>query len=402
MSDALTTRIVPSVQVFTGDCLDILPTLPAESVQCVVTSPPYWNLRDYGTGQWSGGDAACAHEPRRRPHGPNAARPGRRFTADDYQREHCRRCGAQRIDRQLGLEETPQRYIERIVQVFVEIRRVLRNDGTVWLNLGDTYATHAQGHGGFGTSTLDESSATRQNVTRAHRRGIGANVAAGSFGLKDKDLVGLPWRVAFALQEAGWYLRSDIIWAKPSPMPESVRDRPTKSHEYVFLLAKCSSYFYDAEAIKEPVTGNAHHRSTSVNPKAKIPTGWDTGPGGHNELAGRYRSRQNESFAAAVAGLVSMRNKRSVWTIASRPYPEAHFATFPEALVEPCILAGSREGDVVLDPFAGSGTALAVAKRLGRSAVGIELNEEYVSLIHKRLDAITMPLPLYAGQEEAS
>ncbi len=206
-------------------------------------------------------------------------------------------------------------------------------------------------------------------------------------GLKPKDLCGMPWRVAFALQADGWYLRSDIIWHKPNPMPESVRDRPTKAHEYLFLLSKSERYYYDADAIKEPTTGSAHHRGQGVNPKAeKWPNAWSAESGRHDGVGnGRFRPKQNESFSAAVVRTVERRNKRTVWSLATKPYPGAHFATFPPKLVEPCILAGCPVGGVVLDPCAGSGTTLLVAKEHGRNSVGIELNPDYVKMARVRL-----------------
>jgi DNA modification methylase len=296
------------VVVYCGDCLEILPLLPAESVNCCVTSPPYWGLRDYGT------------------------------------------------DGQLGLESTPEAYVTKMVAVFREVRRVLRDDGTVWLNLGDSY----NGSGGVGGNGKQHTN--QGSVDRPDNR-------AGWSGLKPKDLVGIPWRVAFALQADGWYLRQDIIWHKPNPMPESVTDRCTKAHEYIFLLSKSSKYFYDADAIKEPVSGTAHARGHGVHPKSTEP-----GSG----------IKQNSSFSAAVKGLVDERNKRSVWTVGTKPYPGAHFATFPPELIAPCIMAGCPEGGTVLDPFTGSGTTAAVAQKNGCKFVGCELNPEYIELIKKR------------------
>lgn len=298
-----------------GDCRAVMRDLIADGVrvQCIVTSPPYWGLRDYG------------------------------------------------VEGQLGLEPTFPEWLETMVEVFDLCRQMLADDGTLWLNMGDSYNTGN----------------------------------AGS-GVKYKDVVGQPWRFALAMQDAGWWLRQDIIWSKPNPMPESVRDRCTKAHEYLFLLAKSERYYFDAEAIKEPVTGNAHERGTGVNPKA-APSGWDTGPGGHRSMTGRYpgtgvgfghgfdkapkpRAKQNASFSAAVTDLVDTRNRRSVWTIPTQAFEGAHFATFPEALVAPCILAGSRPGDIVFDPFLGSGTVASVAQRLGRRWLGIELKPEYLAL----------------------
>ncbi len=315
-----------------ADVLDGLSQLPDESVHCVVTSPPYWDLRDYGT------------------------------------------------DGQIGLEATPEEYVERMVAVFREVHRVLRSDGTLWLNMGDSYMSGSRGNGGSGS----KSPLQRRNRGSYFRRS--SRYTPPRCALPAKNLIGMPWRLAFALQADGWWLRADIIWVKPCPMPESVKDRPTKAHEYVFLLSKSARYCYDAKAIREPVTGNAHARGDGVNPKARVPSGWDTGPGNHKARRGRYpRSKQNESFSGAVNELVSDRNKRSVWTIASEPFPDAHFATFPIKLVEPCVLAGCPEGGVVLDPFCGSGTTGVVALRADRRFVGIELNEQYVEMARRRI-----------------
>jgi DNA modification methylase len=270
---------------------------------------------------------------------------------------------------QLGLEKTPQEYVEKLVKGFREVKRVLRDDGTLWLNLGDCYATGAgsgRSIGGdcFGKSNkvIDEGSFP---VCQPNRMALP--------GLKSKDLVGVPWRVAFALQADGWYLRSDIIWHKPNPMPESVTDRPTKAHEYIFLLSKSAKYYYDAEAISE--TSSYVHRR-SVSPSSRNGTG-------RNDC-----DREVGDF-----GKEGTRNKRSVWTVNTNCYSEAHFATFPPDLIKPCILAGCPLGGTVLDPFGGSGTTGQVALELGRSAILIELNPEYVKLIGHRTN-VTPGLPL--------
>lgn len=343
------------VTVYEGDVLEVLRDMADESVDCVVTSPPYWGLRDYGV-------------------------PG-----------------------QIGLERTPPAFVAVMVEVFREVRRVMRERGTLWLNLGDSYLSRPdnfmrarRGH----NSTLSGLPGPAGVLNAPHRK--------PQQGIKPKDMVGIPWRVAFALQEDGWYLRSEIIWHKPNAMPEAVKDRPTKAHETVFLLTKSARYHYDADAIAEPASGTAHARGSGVNPKARIPSGWDTGPGGHRQRIGRYpgigaktaaasahpdqgrpmrvrtRPRQNASFSAAINELVPIRNSRTVWTIPTQPHPEAHFATFPDELARRCIAAGCPSGGTVLDPFAGSGTTLAVARDLGRRAVGIELHPEYVRLIEKR------------------
>lgn len=315
-----------SVHILAGDCREVLPTLPEGSVHCVVTSPPYWGLRDYG------------------------------------------------VAGQLGLEPAPEEYVESMVAVFREVRRVLRDDGTVWLNMGDGYTGTATPGGPLGLKRDGRTEAGRAATVereRARRMEECLPVKAGN-GLKPKDLVGMPWRLAFALQADGWYLRADIVWAKPNPMPESVTDRPTKAHEYVFLLTKSARYFYDAEAVREPASDYTAHTNGR---------GVDVG-GKHD------RTRINGNVPTPMAG----RNLRSVWTIPSAPFPEAHFATFPPALASRCIQAGSRMGDTVLDPFAGSGTVGAVAERLGRHSVLVELSPEYVAMAKRR----TAQLGLFA------
>jgi len=288
-----------------GDCREKMKELEPESVQMCVTSPPYWGLRDYGH------------------------------------------------DDQLGLEETPDEYTANMVEVFRHVKRVLKDDGTLWLNLGDSYAGNNSrasdgGRAGYGTK----------------REGVFNNLSGN---LKSKDLVGIPWRVAFALQADGWYLRQDIIWHKPNPMPEPVTDRCTKAHEYIFLMSKSEKYFYDADQIKEKAVGERW----GGNKPMDINNSKDQ----DNQFKGLSRERDMVS---------EFRNKRSVWTVTTKPYSDAHFAVFPEKLIEPCILAGSRTGDVVLDPFFGSGTTGEVAERFGRNYIGIELNEDYKSLQQKR------------------
>ncbi len=323
-------------RIFHGDCRIVLPTLEDKSVQTCVTSPPYWGLRDYGN------------------------------------------------DAQIGLEPTPSLYVEALVNVFREVRRVLKDDGTLWLNLGDSYARAAekgqhkpgdsgkQGYvydrGGGRASACMPKTSTEGSHDGVVRRGDRPGSRAFVDGLKPKDLVGIPWRVAFALQRDGWYLRSDIIWEKLNPLPESVLDRPTKAHEYVFLLSKSERYFYDADAIAEAATGrdpgNRVHRGAHA---------YEHGDEHHRTKGGLIE-----------VGARDKKNKRSVWTIASEPYSGAHFAVMPTALVVPCILAGSRIGDTVLDPFGGSGTTGTVANELGRNAMLIELVEAFVELGHER------------------
>lgn len=307
-------------QILEGDCREVLRSLPAQSAQTCVTSPPYFGLRDYGN------------------------------------------------DEQIGLEPTPDEFVAVLVEVFREVRRVLRDDGTVWLNLGDSYA-QAKGHGHW-ESRNGKGDENAQKVRQRWR-----NVDASDFGVKPKDLLGIPWMVAFALRADGWYLRSDIIWSKPNPMPESVTDRPTKAHEYLFLLSKGSRYFYDADAIREQ--GQDWSRGgpgVGIEPTHHYGVG-NGGNAGLADLAGRYKTGEQ------AAG----RNRRSVWTVATQSYSGAHFATFPPKLIEPCILAGSAKGDVVLDPFAGSGTTGVVAGQLQRDFVGVELNPEYAAMARERI-----------------
>jgi DNA modification methylase len=323
------------------------------SVQTIVTSPPYWGLRDYGTASWEGGDPTCTHRA------PDEA--GRTQKPSAGQREHagrfagptCWACGARRLDRQIGLEASPAEYVATIVNVGRELWRVLRDDGTLWMNLGDSYAT--------GTTTDRMPTSINGAAVPASWSNRSQKERCGTpLGLKTKDLVGIPWRVAFALQADGWYLRSDIIWSKPNPMPESATDRPTKAHEYIFLLTKSERYYFDADAIREPASDNTHSRGNGIGQK-------------NLTIESGQRIKHNHDFALAIRGHVTERNKRSVWHVATEPYPEAHFATFPEALIEPCILAGARLGDIVLDPFIGSGTTGAVCDRLMRRWVGLDL-----------------------------
>lgn len=397
-----------TVRIVQGDCREVLRTLPDQSVHCIVTSPPYYGLRDYGTAQWEGGDPSCEHVREKR--GASTIDGGHYQSREIYP-SSCGKCGARRVDRQMGLEATPDEFVAGMVAVFRECRRVLRDDGTLWLNIGDTYATSG-GPGWQGKS--GQRSARRFTGTR-NTVGLREQSRTAFAGHKPKDLLGIPWMLAFALRADGWYLRQDIIWAKPNPMPESVRDRCTKAHEYLFLLSKSPRYYYDADAIAESAIDASRGRQVGVG-------GWASGPGNHSVLdhAGKNRG-QSHGEAVKMAGgkgnrktfrgggvytqgrsfdndaepcndsignapnESGTRNKRSVWYIATQPFKEAHFATFPPALVEPCILAGCPEGGTVLDPFGGAGTTGLVADRLQRDAVLIELNPEYVELEKRRI-----------------
>jgi DNA modification methylase len=365
-----------TVRILKGDCRDVLRTSPDESVHCVVTSPPYWGLRDYG------------------------------------------------VDGQIGLEAGYAEYVDAVVAVFREAWRVLRADGTLWLNLGDAYAgswgaqsrgaapsdkstLQGNGHTGGGPK-LKSLSAIQIN---AHPKGTETGSIKRTPGMKPKDLIGLPWRVAFALQADGWYLRQDIIWSKPNPMPESVRDRCTKAHEYLFLLSKSERYFFDQAAILEPVapatierlsqpTLADQHGSYRVPGKTNGPMRAVKRSGNKSRVAGSERGIPGAA-PGAIVGVVASgvpwegaeRNKRSVWTVTTQPFSEAHFATFPPSLIEPWILAGCPADGTVLDPFGGAGTTGLVADRLQRNAILIELNPEYAAMAERR---ITGDAPLLA------
>ncbi len=383
-------------QILLGDVREQLATLPDHSVQCCVTSPPYWGLRDYGTATWDGGDPECGHAPEKR--GGRFATPVSSKQAPNagsgtISARECP-CGARRVDNQIGLEPTPAAYVETMVEVFREVRRVLRDDGTLWLNLGDSYAASSSGQTSSRVVSVNTKQATNlgADIFAPHRNGV-------PVGLKPKDLVGIPWRVAFALQADGWWLRSDIIWSKPNPMPESVTDRPTKAHEYIFLLTKSARYFWDAEAVKEPYAEATVPRrgraQTSVDRLEGVP---GQEPHGLHGLR-PYRGKATKDYDGALAQNPSDTkrrvqesiekgsgaNCRSVWEITTQPYPDAHFATFPEALPERCIKAGTKKADTVLDPFCGSGTTGVMAIRSGCDFIGIELNAEYLQLARKRL-----------------
>ena len=417
-----------TVDIRQGDALQVLKSMPSGSAHCCVTSPPYWTLRDYGIqpSVW-GGDPGCEHSwdvetvnteigrgnwsqavnGRGEAQGDiSEFREPIRATAE---RGFCRKCGAWKGC--LGLEPRLDLYVEHIVTVFCEVFRVLRKDGTLWLNLGDCYTTKPHGNGPtFGTKLVNS---CNRASSRRDRAAVIPPVRACGAELKPKDLVGVPWLVAFALRKDGWYLRRDIIWEKPNCMPESCKDRPTTSHEYVFLMSKSARYYYDAEAVKVPASPDTHARYArgrsnshkyadggpgkqtiakrfdhmvhhpGVNPKSMaVPTGRDTGPGAHNKRVGRYK--QNPSFSAAVKDVVEERNLRSIWRIPSKGFSGAHFATFPPKLVEPCILAGCPTGGTVLDPFGGSGTVGMVAEKNGRNSILIELNPKYIEMARRR------------------
>ena len=319
-------------------------------VQTCVTSPPYYGLRDYGTGTWVGGDPECSHK-RDSKHSDKTIT-GHANTdlvvGDAIYKSTCPKCGAVREDLQLGLEETPEEYIATMVDVFRHVKNILADDGTLWLNIGDSYA----GSGGSG----NQFGQLEKGLTKYKQGG-----KPQDFGCKPKDLIGIPWMLAFALRADGWYLRQDIIWHKPNPMPESVQDRCTKAHEYIFLLSKSQKYYYDIESIKEPAIYAGDDRGARTDSRRGTEANSMSGVTGEN------------------------RNKRSVWTVTTKPYSGAHFAVFPSDLIEPCILAGAPTGGIVLDPFMGSGTTAQVAQHLGRQYMGCELNLAYKKLQDQRL-----------------
>jgi DNA modification methylase len=362
-------------QIIQGDCLHELKKLPEKSIHCCVTSPPYWGLRDYGipTSEWP-----------EVTYYPMSGTPP--LTVP-----HWTGC--------LGLEPTPEMFVAHIVLVFREVRRVLRDDGTLWLNFGDTYVSTAPGTMGDNIHIEGTKEATKR-ARKIERRKIPE-------GLKTKDLVGIPWRVAFALQADGWYLRMDNIWYKTNPMPESVQDRPTKAHEYVFLLSKSKRYYYDNEAIKEPCVQeewangleecnrpNLRNVKVGGSKGAFGPPQSRTRTGNIERKYGNDRGRPGSQLGANIPWEGTMRNKRSVWTVATTQFHEAHFATFPERLIEPCILAGCPVGGYVLDPFHGSGTTGLVAIKNNRNIIGIEMNPKYIEIEKKRLTDVQPTLCL--------
>jgi DNA modification methylase len=326
------------ITIYHGDCREVLPTLESDSIRCCVTSPPYWGLRDYGEAEG------------------------------------------------IGQEETPAEWLEKLGAIFLDVQRILAEDGTLWVNCGDTYAAGGHGWGGGGISQDYNHSAVCG--------GPRDRKPPACWNLKKKDLIGLPWRLAFRLQEDGWYLRRDIIWSKPNTMPESVTDRPTGAHEYIFLLSRSEKYYYNQEATLEPVSKNTHMR-LSHNLAAQIGSHRANGgakTNGPMKAVGRKAAagtpgieKSNPSFETAVCLPVTERNKRTVWTVVPAQGEGDHTATYPEELILPCILAGAGPGDCVLDPFAGTGTTLLVAKKNHSRGVGIEIEEKYCEIAAKRL-----------------
>ena len=418
----------PDTKLYVGHVLDVLRELPDKHFHVVITSPPYWGLRDYGIEPTIWGDSDCEHE-----WGDDGIVSSEAQTrVQPAPQGHCTKCGAWRGC--LGLEPTVDLYLEHLVSVFREIWRVLRDDGTLWLNLGDSYAGSGQA---WQTSRDGTGNSWGRPWVTTTGRPPGYISSRQPNGIKPKDLIGIPWRVALALQYDGWYLRQDVIWSKPNVIPESVTDRPSKAHEYLFLLSKCRRYFYDAEAIKEDVSPETHARGPRYHPTPK-------------EAPENSRIKNNPSFRAATWGYVEKRNKRSVWCVPTFGFSESHFATFPPDLIKPCILASTSEKgccpecgkpwirkvertgyvpgntrtktdstgwapverattewqpgcecgieEVVpcrcLDPFGGAGTTALTARQIGRHSVYIDLSQKYADLAIDRLSGQALPLPL--------
>jgi DNA modification methylase len=330
--------------ILIGDVRERLKELPDQSVNCCVTSPPYWGLRDYGN------------------------------------------------DGQIGLEQEPEDFINELVSVFREVKRVLRDDGTLWLNIGDSYSGSGKGTAG--------------NLGKKHNERHLENKTGGliPIGTKPKDLVGIPWMLAFALRADGWYLRQDIIWHKPNPMPESVRDRCTKAHEYIFLLSKSPKYYFDSEAMKEPAKYPFDNRGARADSRAGTSMNSVGGKTGIRFGGNKYGDSDDPKHSTKSGNeyvATGTRNKRSVWSVTTRPFKGAHFATFPPALIEPCILAGSPRGGVVLDPFFGAGTTGLVAQRHNRKWIGCELNPEYAAIAQARIESESTLFTLGDNNDDA-
>lgn len=389
------------VTLHIGDCLAILATLANDSVDCVVTSPPYWGLRDYGTATWEGGDPACDHRSPTMRDGPNEDRAQLAGSAAKNSgqlllahRSGCGKCGAVKVDHQIGLEPTLAEHIEVMVRVFDEVRRVLKPTGTCWVNYGDCYATTPNGRSAADTKATGNDDRTFRDKPFSTIQGM----------LKAKDLCMVPNRFAIALQEAGWWVRSEIVWAKPNPMPESIRDRPATSHEKIWLFTKSPRYFYDREAVRQNMAASSVLRLSQDVENQVGSTRANGGRKTNGNMKAVGKIRASDVASPKHAGHINHigidgtprgegRNLRNyepapieAWSIATQPFSEAHFATFPPELAERCILAGCPKGGVVLDPFGGAGTTALVALRHGRLAELIELNPEYAEITKRRIE----------------
>jgi DNA modification methylase len=364
-------------QILCGDALELLKQLPDECVDMCLTSPPYFALRDYGTGIWVGGDSACNHLPTGRfTHMLRSTLEGGTDTQGNarFYSSVCGKCGATRVDKQIGLNQSLSEYVAALVTICDQVHRVLKPTGVLWLNLGDSYAGSGKGRYQGGTVRLEHVSPKQASN---HGTVEGTLLATSpQDGAKPKDLLGVPWRVAFALRDTGWYLRQDVIWHKPNCMPEPVKDRCTRSHEYLFLLSKQRNYFFDGDAIREDCSENSvkdFKRRKTLNNKGG-------GQKSFEEVRPDLCRSRTDYYAPDFK-----RHCRDTWIINTKPYRGAHFATFPETLAEKCILSGSPVGGLVLDPFMGAGTTAVAARKHGRNYIGIELNPEYVALAQERI-----------------
>lgn len=403
--------------VYAGDAAEILPTLPQGSVNCCITSPPYYGLRDYGTASWEGGDERCDHEPDRAKikritrastlmggsatNEENAAL--KQQKRDGI--EKCGKCGAKRVDKQVGLEDTPEAYIQKLADIFDSVHKLLRKDGTLWIVIADTYAAYYGDKYGK-TNSLGRNRKENKGQSPPSKKSFDFKAS----DVKPKDLIGIPWMLAFELRKRGWYWRQNIIWTKGSTMPESVKDRCTKSHEYILLFAKSAKYYFDADAISEPLapaTLNDYRFNQAEYEPQRVFRG---NPGDHENRNGQLTKRskadsfkrENSKRAQPIPGQskgthrsdrkeseydLTRRNKRDVWHVNPVPFAESHFATFPGKLIDPMILAACPEGGTVLDPFMGAWTTAIQARMLKRNYVGVELNPKYITLGRKRFDA---------------
>jgi len=378
--------------VLCGDTLNVLKTFPDNTFNCCMTSPPYYGLRDYGTATWEGGDSNCNHQIGRNTRGGLTEKQFSNKSSFDDEAiktgQLCPKCGAKRIDKQIGLEETPELYIEKLVEIFREVKKVLRKDGTLWIVIGDTYWSSggASRHHGYTDPKYKNGRKIEYFEPQCYPHKL----------IKRKDLIGIPWMLAFALRADGWWLRSDIIWNK-NAMPEAVKDRPTKSHEYIFLLSKSAKYYYDYKSILEVATGYDGRKDTFFKGSKKYKDsgytfhgrGYERWP---NKITGNTGDGHSGYFDAEekprfyTVNNIPARNKRSVWNVNTESYSGAHFAIFPQRLIWPCIKAGCPEGGIILDPFAGTNTTGIVARKQNKNFISIELNPDYIKLAEQRMN----------------
>jgi DNA modification methylase len=369
-------------RILPGNNIDTLKKIPNGSVDCCVTSPPYYGLRDYGTAIWIGGDSACNHFR------DNKIVDGDTFSSDYHPKGDmiyktvCKKCGAIREDHQIGLEATPEEYIEKLITVFSEIRRVLKNTGTLWINIGDSYNGSGKNNGNTKPSTYKQSSNTASHATSVMRLK----------SMPPKSLIGIPWRFALAMMNDGWILRQDIIWSKPSVMPESVKDRFCKSHEYIFLFSKKTKYYFNHRYALEPATGYDDRKTETVTRGVFDQEVWGHESGTKRErwpqrgyITKEGRTGLSEQHHGTSIPTNPLRTKRDVWVVASEPSELNHYAMFPQKLILPCILCGCPENGIVLDPFLGSGTTAVVAVKNLRKYIGCEINPEYIQIAEQRI-----------------